>query len=45
MPPSGPGTHRDSHKVEIADSAGEPVAAIRIGNDGGGFPRFQVKPY
>jgi transposase len=30
-------THRDSHEVEIADAAGKPVAAIRIGNDDAGF--------
>jgi hypothetical protein len=27
----GTGTHRDSHEVEIADAAGKPVAALRIG--------------
>jgi transposase len=25
-------THRDSHEVEIADPAGKPIAAMRIGN-------------
>jgi transposase len=24
-------THRDTHEVEIADPAGKPVAALRIG--------------
>ncbi len=30
-------THRDSHEVEIADPAGKPIAALRIGNDSAGF--------
>jgi hypothetical protein len=30
-------THRDSHEVEIADAAGRPVAALRIGNDSSGL--------
>jgi transposase len=33
-------THRDSHEVEIADPAGKPVAALRIGNDGAGFTQL-----
>ena len=36
----GTGTHRDSHEVEIADPAGRPVAAMRIGNDSAGFARL-----
>jgi transposase len=33
-------THRDSHEVEIADPAGKPVAALRIGNDSAGFTQL-----
>jgi transposase len=33
-------THRDSHEVEIADPAGKPVAAMRIGNDSAGFAQL-----
>ena len=33
-------THRDSHEVEIADSAGKPVAVLRIGNDSAGFAQL-----
>jgi transposase len=33
-------THRDSHEVEIADPAGRPIAALRIGNDSGGFTQL-----
>jgi transposase len=33
-------THRDSHEVEIADTAGRPVAMMRIGNDSAGFARL-----
>jgi hypothetical protein len=33
-------THRDSHEVEIADAAGRPVAALRIGNDSAGFAQL-----
>jgi transposase len=33
-------THRDSHEVEIADPAGKPVAALRIGNDNAGFAQL-----
>ena len=33
-------THRDSHEVEIADAAGKPVAAMRIGNDSAGFSQL-----
>jgi transposase len=33
-------THRDSHEVEIADSAGRPIATMRIGNDSAGFARL-----
>ena len=40
MPSSGPATHRDSHEVEIADPAGKPIAAMRIGNDSAGFARL-----
>jgi transposase len=36
----GTGTHRDSHEVEIADPAGRPVTALRIGNDSGGFAQL-----
>ena len=30
-------THRDTHEVEIADAAGKPIAAMRVGNDSAGF--------
>ena len=33
-------THRDSHEVEVADPAGKPIAAMRIGNDSAGFARL-----
>ena len=33
-------THRDSHEVEIADPAGTPITAMRIGNDSGGFTQL-----
>jgi transposase len=33
-------THRDSHEVEIADPAGRPVVAMRIGNDCAGFAQL-----
>jgi transposase len=33
-------THRDSHEVEIADPAGKPIAAMRIGNDSAGFTQL-----
>ena len=33
-------THRESHEVEIADSAGKPVAVLRIGNDSAGFAQL-----
>jgi hypothetical protein len=36
----GTGTHRDSHEVEIADPAGKPIAAMRIGNDSAAFARL-----
>lgn len=36
----GIGTHRDSHEVEIADAAGRPIAALRIGNDSAGFAQL-----
>jgi len=36
----GIGTHRDSHEVEIADAAGKPIAAMRIGNDSAGFTQL-----
>jgi len=35
-------THRDSHEVEIADPAGRPVAALRIGNDSAGFAQLMA---
>jgi transposase len=35
-------THRDTHEVEIADPAGKPVAALRIGNDSGGFAQLMA---
>ena len=33
-------THRDTHEVEIADPAGKPITALRIGNDSAGFARL-----
>ena len=33
-------THRDTHEVEIADPAGKPVAALRIGDDSAGFAQL-----
>ena len=33
-------THRDGHEVEIADPAGTPITAMRIGNDSGGFTQL-----
>jgi len=36
----GIGPHRDSHEVEIADPAGKPIAAMRIGNDSSGFTQL-----
>ena len=33
-------THRDSHEVEIADSTGQPIATMRIGNDSAGFTQL-----
>ena len=33
-------THRDTHEVEIADTAGKPIAVLRISNDSGGFERL-----
>jgi len=33
-------THRDSHEVEIADSAGKPITTMRIGNDSAGFAQL-----
>ena len=33
-------THRDTHEVEIADTAGKPIATMRISNDSGGFARL-----
>jgi transposase len=35
-------THRDSHEVEIADPAGRPIAAMRIGNDSAGFAQLMA---
>jgi len=33
-------THRDTHKVEIADAAGKPIMAMQIGNDTDGFAQL-----
>ena len=33
-------THRDSHEVEIADTAGRPITTMRIGNDSTGFTQL-----
>jgi transposase len=33
-------THRDSHEVEIADPAGQPIALMRVRNDSGGFTQL-----
>jgi len=33
-------THRDTHEVEIADPAGKPIKAMRIGNDSAGFAQL-----
>jgi transposase len=33
-------TRRDNHEVEIADTAGRPIAAMRISNDSAGFSRL-----
>jgi transposase len=33
-------THRDSHEAEIADTAGKPVATLRISNDSAGFAQL-----
>jgi transposase len=33
-------THRDSHEVEIANAAGQPIETLRIGNDSGGFAQL-----
>jgi hypothetical protein len=33
-------THRDTHKVEIADAPGEPIMAMQIGNDTDGFAQL-----
>jgi hypothetical protein len=33
-------THRDSHEVEIADTAGKPIATMQVSNDSGGFARL-----
>ena len=33
-------THRDSHEVEIADTAGRPINTMRISNDSAGFTRL-----
>src|SRR5690242_9405884 len=35
-------THRDTHEVEIADPAGRPIAAMRIGNDSAGFAQLMA---
>lgn len=35
-------THRDSHEVEIADTAGRPIATMRISNDSTGFAQLLV---
>jgi hypothetical protein len=36
----GTGTHRDTREVEIADTAGKPIAVLRISNDSAGFARL-----
>ena len=36
----GTGTHRDTHEVEIADTAGKPIAVLPISNDSAGFTRL-----
>jgi transposase len=36
----GTGTHRDSHEVEIADTAGKPIITMQVSNDSGGFARL-----
>jgi transposase len=33
-------THRDTHEVEIADTAGKPITVLRISNDSAGFERL-----
>jgi transposase len=33
-------THRDSHEVEIADTAGKPIITMQVSNDSGGFARL-----
>jgi transposase len=33
-------THRDTHEVEIADTAGKPIAVLRISNDSAGFEQL-----
>ena len=33
-------TDRDTREVEIADTAGKPIAVLRIGNDSAGFARL-----
>jgi transposase len=33
-------THRDSHEVEIADTAGRPIATMQISNDNAGFAQL-----
>lgn len=38
----GTGTHRDTHEVEIADPAGRPLAAMRIGDDSTGFAQLMA---
>ena len=35
-------THRDSHEAVIADPAGRPIAAMRIGNDSAGFAQLMA---
>jgi transposase len=33
-------THRDTHEAGIADATGKPIAAMRVGNDSGGFTQL-----
>lgn len=33
-------THRDTHEVEIADTAGRPITAMQVSNDSAGFARL-----
>ena len=40
MPSSGSTPTATAHEVEIADPAGRPIAAMRIGNDSAGFAQL-----